>query len=71
VGATAILPCATYIAIVLGTLGGGWAWSVGVAVGAWVGITLTVLSVGGGILLAGAATGGLIGSVIGRLFRAA
>jgi hypothetical protein len=69
VGAAAILPCATYIGVVLGTLGGGWSWSIGGIVGAWVGIILTVLSVGGSIALAGATIGGIVGAVTGCLFK--
>jgi hypothetical protein len=69
VGGVALLPCATYSGIALGTLGGGWGWNIAGMFGVWVGIVFTVVAVGGGIVLTGAAVGGVLGAVIGRLFR--
>jgi len=69
VGATASVPLAAYIGVVLGTLGGGWGSSLAGPFGALVGIVVMIIFVAGSMLLVGAGVGGLIGSMIGRLLK--
>jgi hypothetical protein len=69
VGATASVPFAVYTGVVLGTLGGGWGWSLAGPFGTLVGIVVMIIFVAGSMLLVGASVGGLIGSMIGRLLK--
>ena len=69
VGTAASVPCAVYIGVVSGTLGGGWGWSLAGPFGTVVGIVAMIIFVAGSILLVGASIGGLIGSMIGRLLK--
>jgi hypothetical protein len=69
VGATVSLPFAVYFGIVSGTLGGGLGWSLASAPGTLIGVVLSIVLVGGGILVLSAFVGGAIGSVIQRIFK--